>query len=338
MTAAGGPALAAAARAGEELRYNGTAPDKALAEGMLEVPTGVLYAAAERNDAVAVVGLAGAIERLEHEWVPYSGQLVHLELQRVGEGAPTIVIAHGLGDHVRRHTPLAAALAERGYNTLSVDRTGHGLSEGRRGDAPLEADIGVLELAIALARARSSGPVVLLGDSLGGILGWYLLTREPDIDAAVCHCIGHPDVHPDPSYRFKEPLVRALGRLAPQAPISVRQIADYDHVALDPETKRYFDDRVDRLFNFTVSARSASSYLGFRPGVAWEELETPALVLIGAEDRLVTPEFTRRAFERARPPRAEYVEVPGAGHQLFLDDLGASLPPLVEWLERTVAN
>ena len=56
----------------------------------------------------------------------------------------------------------------------------------------------MLELAIGLARAGSSGPVVLLGDSLGGIMSWYLLTREPDIDAAICHCIGHPDVHPEP--------------------------------------------------------------------------------------------------------------------------------------------
>ncbi len=37
---------------------------------------------------------------------------------------------------------------------------------------------------------------------------------------------------------------------------------------------------------------------------------------------MVTPKFTRRSLERARPPRADYIEVDGAGHQLFLDDLG----------------
>ena len=55
--------------------------------------------------------------------------------------------------------------------------------------------------------------------------------------------------------------------------------------------------------------------------------------MIGSADRMVSPEFTRRSLERARPPRAEYLEVPGAGHQLFLDDLGAAIDPLVEWVE-----
>ena len=56
-------------------------------------------------------------------------------------------------------------------------------------------------------------------------------------------------------------------------------------------------------------------------------------MVIGAADRMVSPEFTRRSLERARPPRAEYLEVAGAGHQLFLDDLGAAIDPLVEWVE-----
>ena len=62
------------------------------------------------------------------------------------------------------------------------------------------------------------------------------------------------------------------------------------------------------------------------------------LVVIGAADRMVTPEFTRRSLERARPPRASYLEVPGAGHQLFGDDLGASIGPLTAWLSDTLAT
>ena len=282
--------------------------------------------------AVADLDLDGALERLEHRWLPYKGLHIHLEVHPGKPGAPTFVIVPGLGDHARRQLALATALAERGYATVAVDRQGHGLSEGRRGDATLAADFGVVELAIGYARVRSQGPVVLLGDSLGGIMGWYLLTTEPDIEAAVCHCIGHPDVRPDASYRYKEPVLRALATVLPRAPVSVRQIADYDHVALDPVTKGYFDQEVDSLFNFTVSARSAASYLGFRPHLDWERVTTPVLVMIGAEDRMVTPEFTTAAFERAHPPGAEYVTVRGAGHQLFLDDLGvepAGAPGLV---------
>jgi UDP-glucose 4-epimerase len=324
-------ALAVLAQHGRQLRYVDGPPPKHVAERMLEVPTRLILEARERNPALAALDLERGIERAEHEWVPYRGLRIHLEHHDVDPGAPTFVVAHGLGDHARRHLALATALAERGFNSLLIDRQGHGLSEGRRGDAPLEADLGVLELAIGLARGRSSGPVVLLGDSLGGIMTWYLLTREPDVDAAVCHCIGHPDVHHDPSFARKAPLLRGLARIAPYAPIPVRQIADYDHVALDPVTRRYFDDELDRLFNFTITARSAASYIGFRPSTPWQRVRTPVLVLIGAADGMVTPEITRRSLEAARPPRATYLEIPGAGHQLFLDHLGAAIEPLVEW-------
>jgi pimeloyl-ACP methyl ester carboxylesterase len=167
---------------------------------------------------------------------------------------------------------------------------------------------------------------------------WYLLTREPDVDAAVCHCIAHPDVQHDPSFRVKAPLMRALARVAPRLPVPVSQVANYEHVAIDPETKRQFDERLDPLFTFTVTARAAASYLSFRPRIPWEEVRTPVLVLIGAEDRMVTPQFTREAFDRATPPNAELRVIPDAGHQLFLDDLGQVLPALLEWSASTLSG
>jgi len=332
-----GDALVASARAGHELRYPDGPPPDVLAEAMLEGPTAAIRAARERNPALAALELEAGLERLEHEWIAFQGLQMHLEVHPVSEAAPTLVIAPGLGDHARRQVGLAVALAERGLNCVVVDRRGHGISEGRRGDATLEADFALLESAIGFARSRFEGPVVLLGDSLGGIMSWYLLTRKPDVEAAVCHCVGHPDVHHDPSFRFKAPLIRALARVAPYAPIPVRQIADYDHVALDPETKRYFDERIDRLFNFEVTARSVASYVGFRPAIPWQRVTTPVLVLIGSMDRMVSPEFTRRSLAAAAPPRAEYVEVEGAGHQLFLDDLGLVVDPLERWLRAACA-
>lgn len=337
MSAAAAAALVARAQRGERLSYPDEPPSGELAERMLAVPTELLLAARSRNAALAGLDLEGALARLRHQWLEVRGVKIHLEVQEVDPAAPSLIIVHGLGDHARRQLALGTALAESGYNVIAVDRQGHGISAGIRGDAPLSADLDVLEAAIASARRRWRGPLAVIGDSLGGILAWYALTREPDIDAAICHCIGHPDVHPDPSFRFRAPLIAALGRIVPQARVSVERIADYEHVALDLHTKRYFDDRLDRLFNFTVSARSASSYLGFRPAIAWEQVVTPALVLIGGADRLVTPEFTRAAFDEATPPHAEYVEIAAAGHQLFLDDLGLALPVLLEWIERTLA-
>ena len=318
-------------------RFGDAPPTAREAERLLGVSTRLVLEARERNAALRELDLEGEIERLEHQWHPFRGARLHLEHHGHDSEAPTFVIVHGLGDHARRHLGLAAVLSQRGYNSLVVDRPGHGLSEGRRGDASLEDDLRALELAIGLARAGSRGPVVLLGDSLGGIMSWYLLTREPDVDAAICHCIGHPDVHLDRSFARKAPLMRVLGRVAPQTRIGVRQIADYSEVALDPVTRSYFEQERDDLFNFEVTARSVASYVGFEPAIAWEQVSTPVLVIIGAVDGMVTPEFTRRSLERARPPRADYIEVDGAGHQLFLDDLAKATGPVLEWTAETLA-
>jgi pimeloyl-ACP methyl ester carboxylesterase len=317
---------------GEELRYADGPPTREVAEHLLEVPTRLLLEARARNAALAALDLEGALDRLVHEWVEQDGALIHLEMHEAAAGAPTVVVAHGLGDHARRLTPLSAALAKAGFNVVAVDRRGHGISEGRRGDASLEEDLAVLEMATDLARRRFGGQVVLLGDSLGGIMIWYLLTREPDVDVAVCHDVSHPQVMLDASMRVKAPLTRMLGRVAPRLRIPVRQIADYEQVALDPVTKAYFDDELDKLFNFTITARSAASYLGFRPERPWERVATPTLVIAGAEDRMVSPAFIERCLARSKPPGTTYIKVPGAGHQLFLDDLGASLPALLEWI------
>jgi lysophospholipase len=321
---------------GRELRYGDGPPSSEVAERLLEVPTRLLLEARERNAALAALDLEGGVRRLEHAWAKQDGVLIHLEVHAIASGAPTVVIAHGLGDHTRRLTPLAIALGEAGFNVIGLDRRGHGISEGRRGDASLDEDFAVLRLGIAQARERFGGPVVLLGDSLGGIMIWYLLTEGTDVDAVVCHDISHPDVRHDASMRFKAPLMRAVGAVAPRLGISVRQVADYDHVALDPVTKAYFDDEVDKLFNFSISARSAASYLAFRPSRPWEQVATPALVIAGAEDRMVSPRFIEASLERSKPPNTTYVKVPGAGHQLFLDDLGDAFPPLLDWVRRAV--
>jgi lysophospholipase len=322
---------------GRELRYGDGPPSSEVAERLLEVPTRLLLEARERNAALAALDLEGGLRRLDHAWVKQDGVLIHLEVHAIAPGAPTVVIAHGLGDHTRRLAPLAIALGEAGFNAIGLDRRGHGISEGRRGDASLDEDFAVLRLGIAEARERFGGPVVLLGDSLGGIMIWYLLSEGADVNAVVCHDISHPDVRHDASMRFKAPLMRALGTVAPRLGISVRQVADYEHVALDPVTKAYFDDEVDKLFNFSISARSAASYLAWRPPRPWEQVPTPALVIAGAEDRMVSPRFIEASLERSKPPNSTYVKVPGAGHQLFLDDLGASLQPLLDWLQKTVA-
>ena len=319
--------------AAERLAYRGAPPGPEALEERLGVTTAWLREAARVLPGLAEIDLDTVLAGLEHDWMELRGELMHLEVHPArGIAHATVVVVHGLGDHVRRATPLGGALAGAGLNAVLVDRRGHGLSEGPRGDASLEDDLATCEAAIAYARRRFGGPVVLMGDSLGGIMSWYLLTREPDVEAVVCHCIDHPDESHDPTVRWKAPLVRALARVAPRLPMPVTQIADYSQVALEPLTHRYFSDRIDPLFNFTVTVRSVASYTTFTPLVPWERVATPVLVTIGSEDRMVSQRHTELCLERAKPPNTTYIAHPGLGHQLYLDHLAQALPPVLDWI------
>jgi len=275
------------------------------------------------------------LESVEHEFLPYKTGDVHLEVHAAGEDRPTIVFSPGLGAHARFYSAALGAFRREGFNAIGVDRPGHGLSMGRRGDATIEMTLDVLDAAIRYARERFGGPIALAGSSLGGIITWFALTREPDIDCAVCHNVSHPDDRHEPAARVKFPLFSRLGRIAPHAPIPIKQIADFGAVALDPRTLAYFEEEPDGLWCWKITARSMASLIDFRPQIDWTRVATPTLVLEGADDRMVSPDFTRRSFERSHPPKAELQELPGLGHLLFHDHLPTTLEHVSAFVRET---
>jgi len=83
----------------------------------------------------------------------------------------SVVIVHGLGEHIGRYAPLAAQLNAWGWQVAGFDHRGHGRSEGPRGGLAHDDDL-LHDLArvIDATRATWPGPLVLLGHSLGGLV------------------------------------------------------------------------------------------------------------------------------------------------------------------------
>jgi alpha-beta hydrolase superfamily lysophospholipase len=84
----------------------------------------------------------------------------------------TIVIVHGLGEHVGRYAHVAAFFNARGWRVVGYDHRGHGRSDGGRGRLASVDDL-LVDLARAIDAVRAEhpgGPLVLLGHSLGGLV------------------------------------------------------------------------------------------------------------------------------------------------------------------------
>jgi alpha-beta hydrolase superfamily lysophospholipase len=83
----------------------------------------------------------------------------------------TVIIVHGLGEHIGRYEHVAQQLLQTGRNVVGYDHRGHGASAGRRGAMPRN-DSMLRDLAVVIdaVRTRQPGPLVLLGHSMGGLI------------------------------------------------------------------------------------------------------------------------------------------------------------------------
>lgn len=277
-----------------------------------------------------------AAARVEHELVPYGDKQVHLEVHATGDAGPAIVFSPGIGGFARFYLPLLSKLCDAGFSVVGIDRPGHGLSEGRRGDCTIDQILDVVEIAVRYARGRFGGPVALMGSSLGGIISWYALTREPDVEAVVCHNIAHPAIPHEPAAKLKIPALKRLARVAPMAPVPIKQIADFEAISRSPEILDYFRRRLDPMWCWNLTARSVASQFEYSPPLAWDAARTPTLVVVGAEDNMVTAAFTEQVMAAGSPAGAELRVLEGAGHMIFFDELDRSLPVVTDWLQATL--
>ena len=72
----------------------------------------------------------------------------------------TIVIVHGLGEHIGRYGHVAASLNERGWSVVGYDQRGHGASAGERGRLAAGDDLlADLALVVDAVRAEAPGPL-----------------------------------------------------------------------------------------------------------------------------------------------------------------------------------
>ncbi len=86
----------------------------------------------------------------------------------------TVLIVHGLGEHIGRYAHVAERLNRWGWQVLGHDQRGHGVSGGARGDVP-DAECLLRDLAQVIDHVRADpvlgrGPLLLLGHSMGGLV------------------------------------------------------------------------------------------------------------------------------------------------------------------------
>jgi alpha-beta hydrolase superfamily lysophospholipase len=266
------------------------------------------------------------LDAIEPVWLDREGVRIHCDFHRSPAPRGTIVFQPGSGAHARFYFLLGGLLARRGYHVLAVDRPGHGLSDGPRGDCTIDEAIAIARLALAHARSAFGLPVVLMGSSLGGLLTVFALLRGVEPDLAVAHNFVYPGKLFSMRLRARW-IARRRRRPYPLTEL----VHGFERLSADPAITRYLRERADPCAAWALSARSVASLFGFSAAAPTHGPQT--LVLTGARDVAIPAWATRFFMWWSRLPCYEIRVLPDAGHLLFHDHLDVSIPVVAQWLD-----
>ncbi|MBX3592070.1 MAG: lysophospholipase [Burkholderiaceae bacterium] len=243
----------------------------------------------------------------------------------------TVVIVHGLGEHVGRYATLGDWLAARGWTLRGHDHRGHGRSQGARGKLSSSHDlVDDLAAAIDALAAPASAPPLLMGHSMGGLVALTYALRHPERIGGLV--LSSPALALGLGV-FQKALLAVMSRVAPD--VAVNNGLDPSRLSHDAAVVRAYVD--DPLVHDRISARLARFLVdGGRDALERAPaLSVPTLLIYAGDDRLVDPEGSREFARRA--PRSLLVarEYPALWHEILNESpegRSAVLADLERWL------
>lgn len=216
--------------------------------------------------------------------------------------APTFLLVHGVGLSHRSFSRLARVLAEQG-TVLAPDLPGHGRAPGVGRRATIEELAGAVGDGLAARLGGSgvgpgsgvgSGPVVVLGHSLGAEVATEVARQRPELVQGLV-LVG-PVVDPEAATAVRQGL-RLLRDMAVERPLTSTMVArEYRHCG-----------------PLTYGA-GVRSMLRYDTAAGLTGLAVPLLVLRGEGDPIAPARWTGQLRDRVDDGTA--AEVPGAVHNL----------------------
>lgn len=260
------------------------------------------------------------MEPVQEKFIALNGLQFHY-LDWGKTDAPVIIALHGFTSLARTWDTVARALSDR-YRFLALDQRGHGETEWAD-SYTLNSALGDLEAFVSALDVKS---FVLLGHSMGG---WISYTYAPSHPAQVVRLII-VDMGPEIMPAFAQRLSSSLD--------AGDVFENHEHVLrkMRAENSRASDEELFHRAKHNVHQRQDGKWTwrydrGFRdgsrpierlaPAQQWQALARitcPTLLVRGAETDLLARETALRMVSTI--PNCRYVEIPHAGHSVFMDN------------------
>jgi pimeloyl-ACP methyl ester carboxylesterase len=229
---------------------------------------------------------------------------------------PPILWVHGAGGS-RLDWP-GALRRIRGRRVLTVDLPGHGKSTGPGRDTVADYAADLIGLLDGLAIPRA----VVAGHSMGGAIALQLGLSYPDRVAGLI-LIGtgaRLRVHPD-----------ILNRVASDPGTTTALIVSWEYAPGTPQTSLDRGQRLLLAVDPQVIEGDFRACDRFNVMTELDQIAAPALIIVGAEDRLTPVKYGQYLSEHI--PRARLLVIEHAGHMVMLEQPEAVSKAVQDWLK-----
>lgn len=261
----------------------------------------------------------------------------------------SVVIAHGMGEHLRRYDHVARALNAQGLAVYGHDHRGHGASipvggsPGALGPGGWRALVDDLNLSVAKARSdHPDKPVAIIGHSMGSFATQqFLVDHARDVDAVVLSGTAALDL-----LESAVDLSAGVDLSTFNAPFEPAR-TEYDWLSRDPdEVDAYI---ADPLCGFGIDSESARTmFAGARDAADPVRLgllpdNLPIYLAVGSRDPVNADLALVHALaDRYRAAGLTDVTVrvyDGARHEIFNEtNRSETIDDLVRWLVRALST
>ena len=261
-------------------------------------------------------------ERFQAEWLKAGD--VHLRTLRTGSGDTTFFLLHGYGESLLAYRGLITPLSRR-FSIVAVDLPGSGLSENPAGSYSLDAMVARLNQAL---ERWISGPVVIVGHSMGGELAAALAIARPDriVRAVLIAPAGYSLGMGLSGEPFSE-RQQAMAAWSLKARELIVHVNDSDWLADPPEMPEPGTDSMDRAAAAAILRDFDFTALRGR----FSELKQPTLLIWGGMDPLIPIEIGRQIASEL--PHARLVEVGNAWHRPHVEQPARVAREILQFME-----
>ncbi len=247
---------------------------------------------------------------------------------------PTVLMLHGIGGNHAAFGPQMQSLAAAGFRAVAWDMPGYGAS-ATVNPYTFEA---LADACITLLEHLQTGPVVLLGHSMGGMVAQEVIARRADLARAVVLAGTSPSFGRKPdgtvSQTWQQQFITS--RTGPlDAGQTMAQLAQtlVPQMAGPVATAQDLQLAIDCMssVNPATYRLALQALLTFDQRANLPRIAVPTLLVAGQHDKSAPPAVIRAMADEIT--HSQYVQLAGLGHLLNLEAPAAFDAVVLAFLE-----